>query len=275
MRTNRMTLLPGSEMKFITTFSVAITMASCGNFLRSGSEHVALVYRGPAASCASGCSESAGRMLERSPWNFKITFVGPGEAMNVNEALSTVEESNIGSTVYVQPGGNGSLDNAATHMAPYAPAIRDFVSHGGRYLGICMGGYLAGVDPGFGLLKEHGDSDSFADSPGSDIHDEDDRVVPVYWPSFQSPSTLRHLYFQDGPYFYLHNPNSSSAMIVASYVVNGAIASLVVPYGHGKVAVSGPHPEATTEWFRRASLPVPEEGPGEDLGHNLIGRLLE
>lgn len=50
----------------------------------------------------------------------------------------------------------------------YAGAVRDFVSGGGRYLGFCLGAYLAGSDPGFDLLVRR--PRAHIHSPGLRLH---------------------------------------------------------------------------------------------------------
>ncbi len=62
-------------------------------------------------------------------------------------------------------------------------------------------------------------------------------------------------------------------MIVLATYTNGKIAALVAPYGKGKVGVSGPHPEATAEWYEASHLVNPE-GMHADLGYDLIDTLM-
>ena len=46
-----------------------------------------------------------------------------------------------------------------------------------------------------------------------------------------------------------------AAQVLARYP-NGRIAAVVAPFGAGAVAVVGPHPEATPDWFADSALPV-------------------
>ncbi|WP_235980642.1 hypothetical protein [Streptomyces albidus (ex Kaewkla and Franco 2022)] len=130
---------------------------------------------------------------------------------------------------------------------------------GGRYLGFCMGGYLAGRDPGFGLLP--GDTGAYTATRGASVRTADDTVITVRWRGRQ-----RHVYFQDGPYFALEKAADST--VLATYG-NGRAAAVVVPYGAGKVGVVGPHPEADRSWYEDAGLTNPE-GVRFDLGHDLV-----
>lgn len=217
---------------------------------------LALVYRGPAA--CPGCSEAVAELLHSSKWRFDVHYVGPNERLLLS--ASTLQ----GATLYAQPGGSGELSQAYQQVKKHAHALRSYVASGGRYLGICMGGYLAGRTPGFRLLP--GDTDRFIASRGASVRTEADTIVKVYWRGH-----VRCMYFQDGPYFLL-DQSATDVMVLATYT-NGKIAALVAPYGKGKVAVSGPHPEATAAWYEAAHLVNPE-GVHADLGHDLIDMLL-
>lgn len=192
---------------------------------------VALVYRGPAAGAF--CAEAVAGVLAASPRGYDVRFVGPGEAA----PLSAAELANA--SVYAQPGG-GSLAKAYRRLRANAEDIRSFVASGGTYLGFCLGGYLAGATPGFGLLP--GDTDRYIDTAGAEIRGTGDAVAQVLW-----SGNRRQLYFQDGPHFVLDRQHPG-LRVLATYT-NGAVAAAVAPYGRGSVGVVGPHPEATPDWF--------------------------
>jgi len=217
---------------------------------------LALVYRGPAG--CPGCSEAVAELLHSSRWRFDVQYVGPNERLRLSAA--TLQDA----TLYAQPGGSGELSQAYRQLKKHAHDIRSYVSSGGRYLGICMGGYLAGRTPGFHLLP--GDTDQFIASRGASVRTEADTLVNVYW-----RGQLRCMYFQDGPYFLLDR-GATDVIVLATYT-NGKIAALVAAYGKGKVGVSGPHPEATAEWYDASHLVTPE-GMNVDLGHDLIDMLM-
>ena len=207
---------------------------------------LAVVYRGRASS--PGCPEAAARVLASSPYGFRVEFTGRRMPSLAGVAL------------YCQPGGD-DLAPAWRHLRRDARAVRDYVLGGGRYLGFCLGGYLAGDDPGFGLLK--GPTDSYARTPGAEVSDEAPRVIDVVWAGEQ-----RTVYFQDGCYF-----RPGPAIDVVARYTNGLPAAVVSPFGAGWVAVSGPHPEATDDWFVEDDL-VPPARPTADLAHDLICRAM-
>ncbi|WP_084556801.1 BPL-N domain-containing protein [Hamadaea tsunoensis] len=215
---------------------------------------IALVYRGPAS--LPGCPEAAARLLRTSQHGFDVRYVGPREEVPLSaRALA-------GAVLYVQPGGD-TLADAYGHMRRHRKDIRTFVHCGGRYLGICLGGYLAGATPGFALLP--GDTDQYIASGGATVDSEDDTLVRVSWRGRE-----RTLFFQDGPYFWLRP--GTKATVIATYP-NGTIAALVAGFGAGRVAVVGPHPEADEGWYADARL---ERGGvlGTDLGLDLVDEVL-
>ena len=216
---------------------------------------LALVYRGPAS--VPGCPEAVAELLRRSAWNFDVQYVGPAEELPLKSRTLA------SAVLYAQPGG-GELEPAYRRLKKKAPVISDFVRAGGRYLGFCLGGYLAGETPGFGLLP--GDTDQYISSRGAGIRTEGDAVVTVNWGGSNRP-----LYFQDGPYFVL-DPSRGPADVVARYD-NGLPAAVVAPCGRGAVGVVGPHPEATPDWFVDVGLRVPRP-LGLDLGLDLVDRVM-
>jgi len=223
----------------------------------TGSSRVALVYRGPAAG--EECSEAVAALLRSSTWDFDVQFVGPRGTRELSAAsLRTA-------ALYAQPGG-GSLKKAYRKMKGDAEDIRSYVATGGRYLGFCLGGYLAGATPGYSLLP--GDTARYIDSPGATVRHARDTVVPVLW-----RGQPRHLYFQDGPRFILDAGGVGAQTQVLATYGNGTIAALVAPYGRGRIAVVGPHPEATADWYEDSDRANPD-GICSDLGLDLLDALM-
>jgi glutamine amidotransferase-like uncharacterized protein len=210
---------------------------------------IALVYRGP-ASC-DGCSEAVAALLSLAVPGLQVAYCGPGE----RTALSA--RSLAGAAMYAQPGGD-DLGPAWTVMRGHAADIRAFVRGGGCYLGFCLGGYLAGFDPGFGLLP--GDSGEYTTSPGASVRTTDNTVVALRW-----RGRLRHAFFQDGPLFTL---DAGKATVLATYTT-GPVAAAVAAYGAGRVGVVGPHPEADVSWYADNGLTNPD-GIQVDLGRDFV-----
>jgi glutamine amidotransferase-like uncharacterized protein len=222
---------------------------------RSDAGGLALVYRGPAG--CTGCSEAVAALLQSSAWGFDVQYVGP------NEALSIAAATLATATLYAQPGGDPSVNQAYKDLASVAPIIAQYVMSGGRYLGFCEGGYLAGRTPGFALLP--GDANEYVGSPGATVTTTKDTTIQVLW-----RGNMRTMYFQDGPFFVL-DPGASGVTTLATYT-NGEIAALVARFGSGVVGVVGPHPEADSSWYQAYGLPYP--GSTADLGHDLVDAVI-
>lgn len=162
-----------------------------------------------------------------------------------------------GAAIYAQPGG-GTLASAWEHMEQHAHLIHEWVQAGGRYIGFCLGGYLAGATPGFGFLP--GDSARYISSRGSEIDTTGNTVIDVTW-----RGANRSMFFQDGPIFVLRD--GARTEVLGRYR-NGKIAAVVTDFGSGRVGVVGPHPEADQSWYTQGL--VNPDGIRFDLGLDLI-----
>lgn len=229
---------------------------------RASRAPLALVYRGPASS--TGCAEAAAELLSASRLELDVAFVGPREKRALTPA------SLADATLYVQPGGP-DFNTAFRHLRAYGRPIRGFVAGGGRYLGICLGGYLAGTSPGFALIP--GDSEKYIRSASATVRTESEAIVEVSWRGVTRP-----MYFQDGPCFEL-DPDIK-VTVLATYP-NGAVAAAVNRFGNGRVGVVGPHPEAGDGWFSGGGLPQPGRASataaaawGRDLGLDLLDEIM-
>lgn len=129
-----------------------------------------------------------------------------------------------------------------------------------------MGGYLAGSGPGYNLLR--GNCDDYTRTRGAEVKTERNAVITVRW-RVPHRRVIRKMFYQDGPYFWLHS--RAKGRVLARYS-NGLIAAMVVPYGNGTVGVSGPHPEANRSWYQLAGLRFP--GSTYDLGHQLVDEIM-
>ncbi len=211
---------------------------------------LALIYRGPAAF--KGCAEAVARLLQTAPTPFRTVYCGPDEQMQLSASALETE------SLYAQPGGGDDLDLAWVAMRPHAGAIRNWI-RGGHYIGFCMGGFLAGFNPGYEILPK--DSSEYITSPGATVRTIGDPLVTIRWRGRD-----RRIYFQGGPYFSL--PKNSTATVLATYT-NGLAAAIVARFGLGSVGVTGPHPEAPASWYREADLKNPD-GVHLDLGYDLV-----
>lgn len=212
----------------------------------------AAVYRGHGAGSCDGCSEAVARLLGSGPTPLQVEFVGPDEPRQLSP------ETLAGALVYAQPGG-GDVATAWRHLAEDADTIRQWVQGGGNYLGFCLGAYLAGSNPGFGLLP--GAAIRYISSPGATVTSTSYTTVAIDW-----RGQPKQMYFQDGPAFRL-SPHAP-ATVLATYP-NGEPAALTASFGRGRVGVVGPHPEAELNWFG-PTVVNPTDAMHPEVGHDLI-----
>ncbi|WP_446901483.1 BPL-N domain-containing protein [Burkholderia sp. YIM B11467] len=238
--------------------SSVVQAARTGDETRgAASRPVALVYRGPAA--CDGCPEAIAARLQESDYRFRVIYVGPAERLKITPGALA------GAALYVQPGGGQDISGAAASIGRNSiRAVRHYVSNGGRYLGICMGAYLAG-DQGFGLVD--GEIDSEVDRPGSTIHGIADTVAPVVW-----RGKKHWIYFQDGATLPVAR-TGSGGVVLATYP-NNDIAAATYRYGKGRVGLVGPHPEADASWYRQYRLRNPD-GVLPDMAYDLINATMK
>jgi glutamine amidotransferase-like uncharacterized protein len=142
--------------------------------------------------------------------------------------------------VLIMPGGNAStyLDSDAID----SQAIKQFVSGGKGYLGICAGAYVASnyVDdyyPGWGIASD-------VNSKNENYEGMLSVSMTSYGIRVLSESSLQNLHMENGPAMYTNN----SQIIMATFADNKTgyqnyTAILGENYGNGRVLLSGPHPE--------------------------------
>ena len=167
-------------------------------------------------------------------------------------------------------GIGGTEDNTEPMRKSFTPeimeAIREYVRQGGRYAGICGGGYFAsrgweekaGFVEGFGLIP----ADSEVFGPDYDPH-----IITVQW--LGKPLAI---FYQGGPEFGLEE--SIEAVEVVAVYEGGAVASLLCSYGRGKVWVSGPHPEADESWLEEDNLNGYNWRPTQGLAVDMMKDLM-
>ena len=215
---------------------------------------IALVYHDASTDC---CSQALATLIANDPkYKFQVILVGPDESTSVPTGLAMP-----GVAIYAQPGGNGDYQTAYKAEKAWAGDIQAFVSNGGRYLGVCMGGYLAEVPDAFDLFT--GDTEEYTTTSGASTQSTNDTVIPILW-----RGVTRMMYFQDGAAF----SGGTNAEVIATYT-NGLGAAVITTYGNGKVGVLGPHPEAPQSWYSDYGLTYP--GSTADLGYDFIETLMQ
>ena len=191
---------------------------------------------------------------------YSVVEVKPGQS---------TPELLAGTTLYIVPGGDDvtSLEDAWTEAD--LQSIREYVRRGGRYYGVCLGGYSAGhpgtwagTIPGFEALDII-PAKVLEKSPD----DKKDKVLDIFW-----EGQPRRAYFQDGPSFVITDA-SKVLKIYATYADDHSVATFMSSYGSGRVAVSGVHIEATQDWYDDYHLVAPP-GLNRDLQSQILNELL-
>lgn len=142
------------------------------------------------------------------------------------------------------PGGLGDSDQYDdSHLRKLRHTIKDYVTNGGRYFGICMGAYLAGHHY-LNILQKNTKAAQYVRRKRSTVTHENPDVVSVNWQGED-----KTMYFFDGAVFVPKKKyRRISGEVVARYR-NGDAAAIIQRCGAGRVGVVGTHPEAHKWWF--------------------------
>lgn len=135
------------------------------------------------------------------------------------------------------PGGFGDCDRYDTLMAWNADPVRDFLSKGGKYLGICMGAYWADKD--YLNILDNVRVEQYIKRPNTDTRRPHPKAVSVKW-----LGNNERMYFYDGCAFVGNNMD-----IVATYNNSDPMAII-----QGKVGLIGCHLESEQWWYDKKYL---------------------
>jgi glutamine amidotransferase-like uncharacterized protein len=134
------------------------------------------------------------------------------------------------------PGGFGdasSYDQAFKHNAE---ALREFISSGGAYLGICMGAYWAGSN--YLNILNSVDAVQYIKQPNTDTRRPHAKDLLVTWNNANT-----RMFFYDGCAL-VGNLATSNTRTVARYSNGDAMA-----IQQGRIGLIGCHPEAEPFWY--------------------------
>jgi len=200
-------------------------------------ETVAIFVHDPA--CEVECALAMEAALEHK---FEVKLFGI-EDLNP-KFLSSVD-------VLAFPGGLGDSDQFDQIFdADHVDAVRNFVSDGGKYLGICMGAYWAGSYY-FDIL--HGiEPVQYITQLDADVLTEEPTIARVDWSGQEED-----MYFYDG----------------CAFVGNLAFTDIVATYGNGdamavyqnRVGLIGCHPESEEWWYELDEMDGWHEGRHNEL----------
>lgn len=216
-------------------------------------EPYALIYNGPTADQAS--TEAISSVVQQL--GLTVRYIA-----NLDDLPTQLGDARV----FII---GGTDDDVEPLLQRFTPALRTtlktYLSQGGRYLGICGGAYLASL----GWPEEDRFVEGLALVPAqSDGYDQDfeAKIYPVTW-----LGETRQMYYQAGPSFALAESPESVARL--AYFEDRQLAALMSTFGAGKVAVSGPHPEAPDSW-RAEALRGDQMNRNIDLALQLLRELL-
>mgnify|MGYP003336369085 FL=1 len=131
------------------------------------------------------------------------------------------------------PGGIGDADKFEMCFEHNRKAVNKFLNRGGKYLGICMGGYWAGSEY-FNILKDC-DTTQYITRPNTDTRRPHAKNLSVEW-----NGKLEKMFFYDG-FAVVGNNNFET---IGRYM-NGDPMAII----QGNIGMIGCHPEATKHWY--------------------------
>jgi glutamine amidotransferase-like uncharacterized protein len=150
------------------------------------------------------------------------------------------------------------IKSAYNELKDQQAAIRDWIDKGGRYMGFCLGAYLAGSTPGLGLLPTGVNAVSERKMDNAQVTNTRDTMIQVDW-TYRSTvgghtrgetSKNQWVYFQDGAAMTGLPTSNSNETVLGRYSQSKDVAASITPLGKGWVVLVGPHPEATEEWCK-------------------------
>ena len=140
------------------------------------------------------------------------------------------------SDIIVFPGGLGDSDTYDKILKPFEDSIRNYVSKGGHYLGICMGAYWAGSHY-FDLLESI-QPVQYIKRPRADVKRSFGTTAEIIW-----NKEKHNMFFYDGCSLI---GKETECQVVARYKNKDPMAII-----QNNVGVIGCHPESMKSWYSK------------------------
>jgi len=171
------------------------------------------------------CSVQSGNGIMRAlgeHYNFKL--------FSKNELEDNFFE---GVDIVAVPGGFGDSDSYDTLLKHSANRIREFVSKGGRYLGICMGAYWA--DSHYFNILDNVRAVQYIKQPNTDTRRPHAKNIKINW-----NGTDTKMFFYDGCALVGNGEYDT----IATYSNGDAMAII-----QKRIGLMGCHPESEKFWY--------------------------
>ena len=189
--------------------------------------------------CSLDCADATLEVLNQSGL-YNARMIGPSSYPELEFNKENITKADC----LIFPGGEGDADQFDEDLVNHKQIVAEYVSGGGKYIGICQGSYFASKYY-FDLLdnivaKQH------IKRKGASVRRCGPAIVPISWRG----SEPQPIYFHDGAAFVSpeEGMNLGYCKVLATYE-NGEAAALVQQYWEGAIGVIGPHPEAMKWWF--------------------------
>ena len=208
--------------------------------------------------CSIDCADATCEVLNQSGL-YDARMIGPSSYPHLKFNAENVFKAKC----LVFPGGMGDADQFDENLVNHKRLVYDYVSSGGKYLGICQGAYFASKHY-FDLL---GDivAEQHIKRKDASIRRYGPAIIPLTWRNTCSYLT----YFHDGATFVPPEGKDEMGMCkILGWYKNGEAAALIQRLWQGSVGVIGPHPEAPRWWFY--SQPSVHKGWKNPLTHHLL-----
>lgn len=150
------------------------------------------------------------------------------------------------------PGGIGDSESFHYLLRNSGDLIRQFVSEGGKYLGVCMGAYWAGKH--YLDVLDGVDAVQYIKQPGTDTRRPHAKAIDVVWNSAQDK-----MFFYDGCAMV---GDATKFTTIATYA-NGDAMAIV----QNNIGLIGCHPESEQFWYDGYSW---LKGKHQDHHHRLL-----
>ena len=241
--------------KSLVYISIFIASSSCFTEPASKVTPYALIYSG--TDTCEGCPEAIANIARKA--NLPVKYVS--DPKQIPALLNHAAIFAIG----------GTEDNIEQMRSAFSKrtitSIKKYLKQGGRYLGICGGGFIAAT---YYMAEENLKVRGFDIIPALAVDYSETSKPHLEIIQWYGKNAI--LYFQGGPKFIL-DKNAIGINIIARYS-NGDIAALKYLYGKGNVVVIGPHPEADKTWLEEDGMDSSHWKPRQELVVNLIKKML-
>ena len=228
---------------FLAVFFLCFSVVSLAN---QAHKPLALVWAGKGV-CKEGCDTATAKMARMA--GFRVQMV-----TTENFSQELLDKA----VIWLQPGGDAI---AVSHDFGIhrIQMLRDFVARGGRYVGFCAGAFFSDtwVDD-FNTVPGLGITPVVTADYSKEALGESEVILDVNW-----EGRMRQLYFNTGGTFKLET-RTPDVNVFAEYQTEGLEilpAAWENTFGHGRVVVTGTHPEAPPKWREDLNK---EDGDGDD-----------